>query len=200
MDDKLRQAWSDLDPAEPPELVDLAILNRARRDLERSRRRRLRWIGGFATATVIVVALSLTLQQGQQAPEPEWEKRDGLRLQQSAEKSTAAKIRRDKSTAAPARQAEADAPEPRQRTAADALPSAPVAAEISADASRELLLEESFADESKEEEPATEGPEAWVERLILLRDSQQDEQLARELAAFREAYPDFPLPPGLEQD
>jgi len=33
---------------------------------------------------------------------------------------------------------------------------------------------------------------------LLLRETQQDEKLVAELAAFREAYPDYPLPPELD--
>lgn len=204
VNDELRAAWSDLDPAEPPELVDLAVLNRARRDLAKSRRKRLRWVGGFATAAVVVIALSLTLQQGAQAPVPELEKRDGLRLQQSADKSAAAKSRQDAPPAEPARQAEnasqeADAMLHKRRAAVSAPPSAAATTGTAMDASRESLAEESFADESKDEDAPLLAPEAWIERLVQLHASQQHEQLTRELAAFREAYPEFPLPSVLEE-
>ena len=54
--------------------------------------------------------------------------------------------------------------------------------------------------ESATEEEITEIPEAeaWIERLILLSETQQDEKLSSELAAFREAFPGSPLPPELE--
>jgi hypothetical protein len=53
------------------------------------------------------------------------------------------------------------------------------------------------ADMEKEADPIPEA-EAWIERLQLLLDTQQDEKLVQELAAFRLAYPDYPLPAGLE--
>jgi hypothetical protein len=40
--------------------------------------------------------------------------------------------------------------------------------------------------------------DAWIERLLLLRETQQDEKLVQELTAFREAYPDYVLPPELQ--
>jgi hypothetical protein len=54
--------------------------------------------------------------------------------------------------------------------------------------------------ESVTEEEITEIPEAeaWIERLMLLLETRQDEKLVSELAAFREAFPDYPLPPELE--
>jgi hypothetical protein len=49
----------------------------------------------------------------------------------------------------------------------------------------------------KQAEPIPEA-EAWIKRLQLLLDTQQDEKLVQELAAFRLAYPDYPLPAGLQ--
>mgnify|MGYP000157702025 CR=1 FL=1 len=42
-------------------------------------------------------------------------------------------------------------------------------------------------------------PEEWIQRLLLLKQSQLYEKLEEELAAFRVAYPDHPLPPELEE-
>ena len=51
----VRSAWSGLEQTDPPELLNQAVLNTARRELNTRRRSRpLRWLGGFATATVIV--------------------------------------------------------------------------------------------------------------------------------------------------
>ena len=47
----VQSAWSELEQCEPPDLLDQAVLNAARRQLERSRRRRsMGWLGAFATA------------------------------------------------------------------------------------------------------------------------------------------------------
>jgi hypothetical protein len=53
------------------------------------------------------------------------------------------------------------------------------------------------AEMKKQAEPIPEA-EAWIKRLQLLLDTQQDEKLVQELAAFRLAYPDYPLPAGLQ--
>ena len=57
--ERLQSEWDRMDRAEPPNLLDHAVLNTARRELEpKNRRRPLRWLGGFATATVAVLAIS----------------------------------------------------------------------------------------------------------------------------------------------
>lgn len=56
--------------AEPPELMDQAILNMARRELHQRKRLSPRWVGAFATTAVLVVALTLVVQQQQQVPTP----------------------------------------------------------------------------------------------------------------------------------
>ena len=62
--------WRSMAQAEPPDLVDQAVLNAARRDLEPARKRRpLRWLGGFATAAVVVLALTLVVEQEPQRPD-----------------------------------------------------------------------------------------------------------------------------------
>ena len=66
----IRSALPDLDSAEPPEMLDQAVLNSARRDLATTRRQPARWIGAIATAAVVVLALSIVVQQDQKTPEP----------------------------------------------------------------------------------------------------------------------------------
>lgn len=61
--DSLRARLSAQEEQEPPALLDLAVLNSARRELAGQRRRRVRWIGAFATISVMVLALTLVVQQ-----------------------------------------------------------------------------------------------------------------------------------------
>ena len=166
-------AWSGLEQTEPPELLNQAVLNTARRERDARRRSRpLRWLGGFATATVIVLALTIVIQQDEQQSTPTLNKTDGFMLEQAAPK--ASELRMKRSVAAP--------PVPASDTAA-----LPVAKEMS----------DSLAEP---EEAAGGNPEAeaWIERLLLLRSTQQDEKLVQELAAFRKAFPDYSLPPELQ--
>jgi hypothetical protein len=41
-------------------------------------------------------------------------------------------------------------------------------------------------------------PDEWIQRMLLLRRSELYEQLEEELAAFKLAYPDHPLPEELK--
>jgi hypothetical protein len=50
----------------------------------------------------------------------------------------------------------------------------------------------------KDESGELADPEEWIQRLLLLRQSELYEKLEEELAAFRQAYPDHPLPRELE--
>jgi hypothetical protein len=131
----------------------------------------LRWLGGFATATVIVLALAIVIQQDEQQTAPALKKTDSLKLEQRAP----------------------EASEPRMKRSAAAPP-------VAASDSAALAVAEEVSDAPAE--PARDAdriPEAdaWIERLLLLRNTQQDEKLVQELAAFREAFPDYPLPPEL---
>ena len=71
---KLESAYHASAREEPPELLDLAVLNRARAALETPRRAwsfNLTWVHGLATAGVAVLALTLFLQLRDQQPGPE---------------------------------------------------------------------------------------------------------------------------------
>jgi hypothetical protein len=226
----VRTAWTGLEQAEPPDLLDQAVLNTARRELKgRSGRWSLRWLGGFATATVIVLALSIVIQQYPQAPVPAVDETDGIKLEQSVMKDAGKEIDQDtaRSRAAAEDQAGMNLAESEQRIEtrtqqaepAPASASAPAEIQQSAAMSRQKVrseempahaadlnaaapaIAEIMADtESVTEEEITEIPEAeaWIERLMLLLETRQDEKLVSELAAFREAFPDYPLPPELE--
>jgi hypothetical protein len=226
----VRSAWNGLEKAEPPELLDQAVLNTARRELEsRPGRWPLRWLGGFATATVIVLALSIVTQQDPQAPAPVVDETDGIKLDQSVSTAAKKEVDRDtaKSTAAPGDQAgqtrtgSEDRIEKQVQQAEPASPEASAAAELQEPAtlhrqkvrSEEMpaavaevnaaspAIAEMMADtetEPEKESAELAEAEAWIERLMLLWETQQDEKLVVELAAFREAFPDYPLPSELE--
>jgi hypothetical protein len=72
--ESVRSALSGLESVEPPDLLDQAVLNTARRELSATRPRPvrwpIRWVGAFATAAVAVLALSIVVQQDQKTPDP----------------------------------------------------------------------------------------------------------------------------------
>jgi hypothetical protein len=182
-------AWRRLPAEEPPDLVDRAVLNRARRDLETRRPRRLRWIGHFATAGVVVIAVSVWLLQdwGPAAPPG-----DGtLRLEPAADTAAPA-AESFRSREAPATPLREEAPAAARRAAAPREKSgaAPAAMLQSAPAAADAV---SAADEAA----APRDPEAWIEELLALQADGRTAELQAGLAAFRAAYPDHPLPPAL---
>lgn len=64
--EKLAQAYQQVPPEEPPELLDQAILNKARRAVEkRDYWLDFGWIKGLTTAAVVVLAVSVILTQRQ---------------------------------------------------------------------------------------------------------------------------------------
>ena len=69
--DSIQAAYSSLAADEPPELLDQMVLNTARRDLAKRRRRPLRWIGAFASVSVVVLALTIVLQQDPEPVQPD---------------------------------------------------------------------------------------------------------------------------------
>ena len=90
----LQGEWDRMERAEPPDLLDQSARNAAHRDLEPGRRvRPLRWLGGFATASVAVLAMTLMFEQEQQSPAPVIPEAEGLRLEKQ---SAAPRERADK--------------------------------------------------------------------------------------------------------
>jgi hypothetical protein len=70
---KLESAYRAAAQEEPPELLDLAVLNKARAAVEKPRRAwsfNLTWVHGLATAGVAVLALTLFMDLREQQPQP----------------------------------------------------------------------------------------------------------------------------------
>lgn len=205
-------AWPAAEESEPPELLDRAVLNTARRDLEgHSRRRRIRWLGGFATATVVVLSLGIVIQQEQETFTPPMQESESLELDGSGVGLARKEADQSRAEVKTGReQANGQAPiagEERSKLeikrSAIATPPASAPAESAPEPAMSLQLaepEQEAAIVSAEEKISEDISQAsaWVERLLLLQETQQEEKLVQELAAFREAYPDYPLPPELE--
>ena len=66
---KLGQSYAKLGQDEPPELVDMAILNSAHRALEKKPHwMKFGWLHGLTTAAVFVLALSVVIHQRESQP------------------------------------------------------------------------------------------------------------------------------------
>lgn len=220
---EVRAEWQSMAQAEPPDLVDQAVLNAARRDLEPERKKSpLRWLGGFATAAVVVLALTLVVEQEQERPDlptateksrPRTDSPEKQALQSSepsplqaplppAEpRPMAREARRDATRLkavgenAIAEQAEAGTAQHFEPAAA-AAPPVTEAMEAEEPAA-EAMADEAFATSLEEDLPP--DPEAWIEQLLELRANGETDALAAGIAAFRSAYPDYALPPELAE-
>lgn len=185
--EQVRSTWNSLEKEEPPALLDQAVYNQAQRALEGpsgagGKRRSLRWLGAFATASVVVMALTVVIQQQQSAPLPSAKEVDGLMLDRDQEQD-AKPARAEKPMASKAMEA------PRAK------PALQESSEFSA------VAKQNSADAFAEEEKYDEAPSAeiWIEQLLELKNTQQAEILATELARFRSVYPDYHLPPELDE-
>jgi hypothetical protein len=210
----IRSVWSPMEQREPPDLVDQAVLNTARRELG-GRRRPLRWLGAFATASVIVLTLAIVIQQDP-APPVVAEEADGLKLERPMRAEPRSKAN---GTADPGIPTAAAAPAAAPVSAPAATRSMPVTAaeESGFNDSDQALQSRVLSERRMEAAAAKESPEAeaptmlekearddillpaeeWIARLLQLRENGQEVRLTEELAAFLEAYPDHPLPPEL---
>jgi hypothetical protein len=212
--EELQRQWSGLEQPEPPRMLDQAVLNTARRELERrTRRAGFRWAGAAAAAAVVVLAVAVVIPQrpqGGHAPPGTAGELDGLRLQQAEPQSlkkeqAPARVEREARDAGASREptARAEVRTPEARTRSLAAPAPP---------SR-------YADEARQEAAATETPEAiagkgdgtakrsatlsaddWIDRLLALKAHGETERFRAELEAFRQAYPGHSLPPELDSE
>jgi hypothetical protein len=67
--DKFGESYAKLDKDEPPELLDMAILNSAHRALEKKPHwMKFGWLHGLTTAAVFVLALSVVIHQRESQP------------------------------------------------------------------------------------------------------------------------------------
>jgi hypothetical protein len=184
----VRSAWEGLEQVEPPELLDQAVLNTARRNLKGAQpRRSMRWLGAFASAVVVVLALAIVVRQDQQGPVPPVPGSDGFRMDQDAPARAKSKQERKPMMQDEARQAQ---PETRQIGPA-ARAAASEVVPVQGDESRLRALE------SLEEDAGRPDPQAWIEQMRALRAAGRLDELEAELADFRRSFPDYPLPPEL---
>jgi hypothetical protein len=166
--ESVRTAWAEQKKVEPPDLLNRAVLNQAKRELGNQGVQRRKWfslnrLGAFATASVIVVGLALVIQQDNQAPIQSTNETDSFRLDSDEES--------------------ADLGSPQIKAKSE---------NVMREAPSKRVLQDSAALSDR-----TPEPEAWITKLLSLKEA-QSENLASELAAFRATYPDYPLPADLD--
>lgn len=218
---EVRETYARLQSEEldgPPDLLDQAVLNRARAAVEpphSSRPWSFGWPHALSTVAVIVLSLTVLIQMREQtppamapaSPEPRASDVAGGDLSATPMVSPAAKA----NAVAPAGAAAAgadrevlnDEPAPSDSSAAsmlmEAAGEAPANRMLQKTDSRQR--DEVSADDAS---PARTGkserdePEAWLAEIRRLREAGLDEQADEELALFRQHWPDIPVPEGLD--
>jgi len=189
---EVRRSYARLeavDMPEPPELIDQAVLNRARAAVEKphsSRPWSFGWVHALSSAAVIALALTLLLQMRDQAPFPP---QDNQSLPAS-EPAPPAPMATQTAPAAP--------PSRRSRQASGA-------SDVLDETLRQerAVQQDSFGDQedsiqniqSKMQAP---GPEAWLAEIRRLQEAGLTQQAAEELARFQEQWPDVAIPDDLD--
>lgn len=204
--DEVTGAWREASNEQPPDLVDLAVLNRARAAVggRHAWFWNMRWVHGLTTVGVIALAVSLYHEYRETTTPPAGAlKPPALRKEAPAEMLN--RYRGDKDEAgtvqdamtrqrpAAARQAEpaTDAEEPGKAQFAPQPAYTPERRELEAPAAEEKATTETSG--------LAEDPQAWLERIRALKQAGDEEAARKALAEFRKAWPDYPLPNDLRE-
>ncbi|HZS67451.1 MAG TPA: hypothetical protein VFA72_10075 [Burkholderiales bacterium] len=203
-DAQISRRYRELGTEEPSPELDRAILGAARRATTRQR-----WYASLAAAAVLVLAVAIVVQIERQPP-------DEMPVS-APSTSTAAQPTQDKiapqrraapqftpeppppaeqPAAAPPAPAPAPAPEPSANIAAPAPGVAAGAQGSRADETRAApQLQRSIPERRSAavqlQADVAETPDQWLARIARMRELGQDDAADKELARFRERYPDY---------
>jgi len=218
--EEIEAALRKLPAAEPPELVDQAVLNRARAAVEGHTQRpwNFGWMHALATAAIVVLGVAILMQEPVPPEEPlrvalppSGKLRDidsevkPLRIpadsaqarRQAAEQeraSSESRLVREVQIHVPA---PASVTPPAAKSLATAADNSGLAQQAATESDASPMADEALAsgEEMKKEMPL--DPQTWIVRMLELKQQGKAEQLRQELAAFRSAYPSHILPPEL---
>ena len=208
---RLTRGYERLKEVEPPAALDRAILDQARAAASPPRRSFwLGWMPRVAAAAVVVLAVAVTLRM-----DPVPTDRDMLAPSVPAEEDAEAQAMRELPDALssapdetlderPGPELGKAAPEPDRARASSSRPAAsetadadaPAAGLVSEPERRAVLLKRLSTPAPGEAEAETSwrnSPEDWLAHVDDLVDAGDVERASAELAAFREAWPDYPL-------
>ena len=214
-DPQVSQRYRELGAEEPSPELDRAILGAARRATSRHR-----WYSSLAAAAVLVFAVALVVQIERQPPDQVPMSAPSTSTQSQPSLDKVAPQEREAPAAKPAlrRQAEqapgfapepppraeqapaappAPAPEPNASVAAPAAGAATEAEMKRADESRAAPQRPMAASRSAAanlQADVRETPEQWLARIARMRALGRDDEADKELARFRERYPDYRIP------
>ncbi|HYL88889.1 MAG TPA: hypothetical protein VEU32_08995 [Burkholderiales bacterium] len=210
-DPRLTKHYRELEPLEPPRELDRKILAAAREAAVRPAGRH-RWYYSLAAAATLVFAVALTLHVERERPDAEMsptasvrgeikpatpaESKPAATAQAKSADSAREEIPRfapDPQAAAAASRTEAlrsEAPQMRAEQAERRAERAAAEPRAAADQAKAMAMPSRAAGAPP---AAPENPARWLERIAELRSRGRHAEADRELAAFRKAYPDYPL-------
>lgn len=214
----LLQSREPVPDIEPPQLIDQAVRNMARRELPDSQSApkagTLRWIAGLAIVSIALIAVGISMVQSPPyvpppaAPALKTEQQ----LESRPESRTESSLAKERSVISTADSARTAAPQ----TGADQAPTTssrdaavsdaklnfkqqapdPALAESSAESmSAAEASQTSLADDKSDmDEARAESAQAWLDLIRQLYDQGLLTEAAEQLRAFRADYPEYPLP------
>jgi hypothetical protein len=215
-DPQISQRYRELGKEEPPPELDRAILAASRRATSR-----YRWYSSLAAAAVLIFAVALVVQIERQPPDQLPMSAPSTPVAAPSQEQAAPRDREAPAAKpAPRRRADqapqfapepprvqqvpaaapAPAPEPNANVAAPSAGALPEAERKRADEMRAApQAQRSMAARSATEAQANlaETPEQWLERIARMRQLGQDDEAEKQLARFRERYPDYRIPEAM---
>jgi resuscitation-promoting factor RpfA len=226
IDPKLSRVYREASTEGPPAAIDAAILAAARKQAARPERRaRSSWLSWMVPASAIatlVLGVSLAVLVGHEQPETVRNAtvRSIAPQPQGAAPASAGESAQAKAAGSPAQAAaEMEAPAAARPAPALAAPVAPATqafpAQRRAQAPESKAMPESnlardsalggaaapaapaAAGKLKALRPAQRSPEAWLQEIARLKRAGRDQEAAKQLAEFRKAYPEHPVPEAL---
>ncbi|HET6565549.1 MAG TPA: hypothetical protein VFG52_09075 [Xanthomonadales bacterium] len=179
------QSREPMPAIEPPGLVDQAVRNMARRELQNPARipvaGKLRWIAGLSTVSIALIALGISLVQSPQPPHP------AEPALMDAAKSRHAESGSAMPAAAPAH--DEDAIQPQLK-----LKEQQAEPRLESFSSAELGKTERDSSAAIMNEEESLSAQAWLDLIRQLYDQGLRVEAAEQLKAFSTDYPGYPLP------
>jgi outer membrane biosynthesis protein TonB len=204
-DPQISQRYRELGAEEPSPELDRAILAAARRAT-----RRHRWYSSLAAAAVLIFAVALVVQIERQPPDQVPMSTPAQATAPAAQDKVAPQEREAPAAKpAPRRRVEeaprfapepppraAPAPEPNANEAAPAAGVAAGAEQKRADENRaaptlQRPMAASRSAAANLQADVNETPDQWLARIVRMRALGRDDEADKELARFRERYPDY---------
>ncbi|HYL23613.1 MAG TPA: hypothetical protein VEV21_04400 [Burkholderiales bacterium] len=197
-DPQISQRYRQLGTEEPSPELDRAILGAARRATSRHR-----WYSSLAAAAVLIFAVALVVQIERQPPDQAPMSAPATPVLSPRTQDKVAPQEREAPPARPAprrrvEQAPAPPPAPAPQPSANiAAPMAGAAAETRTAPQVQRSMGARLSAATEAQANLAETPEQWLERIARMRQLGRDEEAEKELARFRERYPDYRIPEAM---